>query len=378
MKNNLGKIVQSVLIFFNLSVLNAQGFTTEAVLNKQSAYIKEPVVLTFDIKQTDNTKVMFFDFTLAENKAYEFYRIGVKQEGTYQKAQVHYTYLIYPLQRGEITIDFELIQKTTTKQDVAYSFSGDRDNVKDMTTKNVPIKIDPLKLQVKPLPEHTQLVGDFTLSYNIKKHDAEAYEPLPFTIEIKGEGYLPKLDEIVKPSKNYTLFKEEPNVNSIKKDKKMYHTVTYVFAFSTDKSFALPSIRLKAFNPITEKSYTLDIPKQNFTILPQTKEKLTDKTDFPMPLHRTDWSWLGTLLGYGIVFLAGLLTAKSVQWYKKDKGKSNTFTQNIAQTNDPKVLIRLLIAEDSKKYAHIIEKLDAHIYGDKPLNIKEVKKELNA
>ena len=135
--------------------------------------------------------------------------------------------------------------------------------------------------------------------------------------------------------------------------------------------------KIKAFNTFDTKCYTLEIPQQNFTVTPADNKMLVDKVDSPMPLHKTDWSWLTALLGYIVVFFAGFLTAKSVQWHKEEKVKSNSFSVQIAQTDDPKTLLTLLMAEDSKKYASIIEKLDAHIYGKKPLNLKEIKKELN-
>jgi hypothetical protein len=157
----------------------------------------------------------------------------------------------------------------------------------------------------------------------------------------------------------------------------MFHTVTYHLALSAKKSFLLPSIQLKAFNPAKKQSYTLEVPKQNFTVIPVENKRLVDQTDSPMPLQKIDWSWLTTLLGYIVVFIAGVLTAKSVQWHKKEKIKTDPFTVQIAKTDDPKALLTLLMAEDSRKYESVIEKLDAHIYGKKPLNLKEIKKELN-
>jgi hypothetical protein len=246
-----------------------------------------------------------------------------------------------------------------------------------MTMTDTPVTVEPVTLHVNPLPKNTQLVGDFSLTYKIKTHEATAYEALPVMIEIKGEGYLPKLDNIVKQNQDYTLFKEQPQIKSVKSDQTMFHTVTYHLALSAKKSFTLPAIQLKAFNPVSRKSYILEVPEQNFKVTVVPDERLLDKTDMPMPLGKTDWSWLGTLLGYIVVFTAGFLTAKSVQWQKKEKKKPSAFSVQVAQADDPKTLLTLLVAEDSQKYAEIIEKLDAHIYGKKSLNLKEIKKELN-
>ncbi|WP_320347167.1 hypothetical protein [Sulfurovum sp.] len=227
MKNSLGKKIVSIFIFFSISLLYGQGFTSSAMLDKESAYIKEPVILTFDINQTDRSKVMFFDFTLTESEAYEFHRLDAKEVDSYQKAKIHYTYLIYPLKSGVIDIGFKLTQKVTTTENVAYSFSGDRDNVKGITTTDTPIKLEPLKLRVKALPEGTQVVGAFTLTHQIKNHEANAYEPIPFSVEIKGTGYPPVLETLLAPTDAYTLFKEDPQANVLRNVQRTYSTVLY-------------------------------------------------------------------------------------------------------------------------------------------------------
>ncbi|MDM5270651.1 hypothetical protein PGH07_00495 [Sulfurovum sp. zt1-1] len=378
MKNSLGKSVITFIIFSSISLLYGEGFTSKALLNKESAYIKEPVLLTFDIKQTDYSKVMFFEFTLTENEAYEFYRLDAKVEDRYQNAQIHYTYLLYPLKSGVIDIGFELVKKVTTKEDVAYSFSGDRDNVKRMTTTDSIIKLEPLKLTVKPIPEGTLLVGDFTLTHQVKTHEASAHEPIPFSVEIKGTGYPPILNNIFLSTDDYILFKEEPQVNTIRSAKHTYNTVVYPMAMSSAKSFTFNEVKIKSFNPKTQKSYMLTIPAQAFNIKPVAQSSLIDKVDSPAPIKVTDWSWIGTFLGYIVVFISGFFTAKSVQWHKKEKIKNDPFIEQINQTSDPKTLLRLLIAEDSKKFAPAIEKIEAHIYQNKPLDLKAIKKELNA
>lgn len=378
MKNSLGKKIISIFIFLSIVLLYGEGFTSNAMLDKKNAYIKEPVILTFEIKQTDHSKVMFFDFTLTPSDAYEFHRLDAKEIDSYQGAQVHYTYLIYPLKSGIIDIGFHLIQKVTTKENVAYSFSGDRDNVKGITTTDTPVALKPLQLTVKPLPEGTQLVGDFTLTHQIKNHEANMYEPIPFSVEIKGTGYPPILEKLLAPTNDYTLFKEDPQVSVIRSAKRTYSTVLYPLALSAEKSFTLDAIKIKSFNPTTQKSYILTIPEQEFIINPIAHSALLDKVDSPAPLNATDWSWIGTLMGYIVVFFSGFLTAKSVQWHKKKKIKDDPFIQQISQTNDPKKLLSLLIAEDSKKFASAIEKLEAHLYRKKPLDLKAIKKELNA
>ncbi len=163
-----------------------------------------------------------------------------KRPDSYHNVKIHYDYLIYPLKAGDINITFSLLKKVTNDDSVAYSFSGDRDNVKHLVTKDTRIQLPPLQLKVKSLPEGTTLVGDFALTYDIKKHHAKAYEPLPFQISIKGEGYPPLLDTLLPQEGNFTRFTEKPIVKSIATKKGTQSTVTYPMAtFTYSKLYAL-------------------------------------------------------------------------------------------------------------------------------------------
>jgi len=142
--------------------------------------------------------------------------------------------------------------------------------------------------------------------------------------------------------------------------------------------FFFQKFAIKAFDPSKERSYILRIPQQSFTINPVDTKTLVDTIDSPAPQKPTDWSWLGTFFGYIIVFIAGFLTAKSVQWQKRVQHKIDPFSVQIAQTNDPKVLLALLMAEDCKKYSIAIEMLEAHLYEGKKINLNELKRELHA
>lgn len=376
MKISLGNFKILFMIFFSIILLHAEGFEYTLEVNKQSPYVKEAVIVTLDIKQTDYSKVMLFDFTPTKSKDYTFYLLSAKEKDSYQNTKVHYAYLIYPLKAGKIQLTFQLTQKVTTAQNVVYSFSGDKENTKVLTTNDTRIDLAPLKLHVKPLPEGTQLVGDFTIKNDIQSHEAKSYEPVPMSIEIKGTGFPPKLDDLFASTQTYTLFKERPQIKRTKSDKGISSVITYPMAISAKQSFTFDVASIKAFDPTTEKSYMLSLPPEDFKITEVARENLVDQVDSPKPMEQMDWSWLGTLLGYLVVFFAGFLTAKSVQWQKRVQHKENPFSVQIAQTDDPKVLLALLMAQDSKKYAAAIEILEAHLYEGKKLNLNELKREL--
>ena len=146
-------------------------------------------------------------------------------------------------------------------------------------------------------------------------------------------------------------------------------------ALSHSKSFTLSSIELKAFNPKTEKSYTLTVPEQHFDIQEVTEEMLVDTIDAPNML-KEDWSWLSTLLGYIVVFAAGYLTALSWRWKKKSISKTrHPLIQKIQNCKDEKALLQVLIAADSKRFTPSIEKLESSLYGNGKINFNKIKQE---
>ncbi len=378
MKKNPGSLLTTLIfVLLSITVVYADDFSSKFTLSTATPYVKEAVIMKLDLVQTDHSKVMFFKFSPKKSDDYEFYRLNIKEEDAYHAAKVYYTYLIYPKRAGDIAITFDLIKMVTTDEKVAYSFSGDRDNIKGLNKKDIPVELPPLKLRVKPLPKGTLIVGDFTLEQMLKKREAKSFEPLPFTITIKGNGYPPILTGIIPDSEEFTLFKETAITHSSRSIQGTKSSVTYPMALSAKQSFHLPAITLKAFNPKTEKSYNLTIPKEHFTITQPDQSTLLDKIDSPKPLQ-SNWSWLGTLLGYLIVFVAGFLTAKSFKWSPRRKQKStvDAITEEIQAVNDPKELLALLIATDARRYKNAIEKLEESLYGKKKYDLKRIKKEL--
>jgi len=374
-KRNLGKILK-LFIALSFVLLSAEDFTYDFHLDKQDPYLKEPVILTLDLKQTNHNIVLLFNFDLRKSDDYLFQRIDTKETDSHHNTQIHYVYLIYPLKSGEIKLSFDLMKKVTTDDSVAYSFSGDRDNIKGLVTTDTKITLPPLSLKVKELPRNTTLIGDFKLTHKFKKTKAEAYEPIPFEVKIEGSGYPPLLENLLPKNMDFTLFQENPIVKSRHSTQGTKSSVIYPMALSSENSFDLNPITIKAFNPKSMKSYTLTIPKQHFTISKVDVNTLVDKTDNPKPL-RSDWSGFSSLLSYLVIFAAGYLTALSVKWRKKTLAQTeDPFKEKIENCNDERSLLQLLMSIDSKKFATDIEILENALYGNAKINFKKVKQEL--
>jgi hypothetical protein len=371
MRNSLGKIV---IFLLTLSMLWAEDFGYHIQVDNPHPYIKEPILLTLELNQTNPDIVLFFNFDIQKSDQYSFARLDTIEEDNHHNTRIKYLYRIYPLHDGAIDIAFHLIKKVTSDESVAYSYSGDRDNVKTLVTQDTPITLPPLHLEVNPLPKDTLLVGDFSLNYQLKNHQANAHEPLPFQVTIEGVGYPPLLDTLLPKEGNFTRFTESPLVHS----QNGKHKILYPMALSHTKSFTLSPIVIKAFNPKTEKIYALKIPKQRFEIAEVITSDLVDQEENPMRLASDDWSWIGTLLGYIVVFGAGYLTAFSLKWRKKSPPLKKTPLQiKIDNCQDKKALLQLLIATDGQRFLSTIERLERAIYQGEKINLRSLKEELS-
>ncbi len=373
MKRSLG----SLLLFLFYSTLAwSEDFSYNFTVDKHQPYVKEAVLLNLEINQTKHDKVLFFNFDLKKSPNYHFQRIDIQEEGKHHFAYKRYSYLIYPLKVGGIDLKFKLQEQAATDESISYSYSGDRDNIKALVTTDSDIHLAPITLNVKALPKETEVVGDFKLEYHVQTHKAKAYQSIPIEVEIKGYGYPPLLENILLSENNITLFKEEPLVKSVSTVKGTQSTISYSMALSSSENFSLKKREIKAFNPKTQKSYTLILPKQSFTIEPVKPSTLIDKIDSPKPLEN-DFSWLSNFFSYLIVFVAGYLTALSLKWkQKRGRIETNFMTSKIKNTKSEKELLQVLMASNDTAFNQKINELEMLIYGKGKKSFKDIKDEL--
>ena len=377
MKNSLGKIV---IFLLSLSVLYGEDFSHKMQVGNQTPYVKEATVLTLELNQTNADMVLLFNFDLKKSDDYEFIRLDSVEEDAYHNAYFKYIYLLYPLKSGEIEVEFNLIKKVTTDESIAYSYSGDRDNVKTLVTKDTPIILPSLFLNVKAIPKDTLLVGDFKLTHTLKNYNAKAYEPIPFNITLKGRGYPPLMQTILTQKGEFTRFTEKPIVVSKATLNGTKNKIIYPIALSHKESFSLSPLVLKAFNPKTEKSYELTMPKQQFEIEKVAIEELIDSQNSPDKVEQDlswSWSWIGEILSYILTFVAGYIVAIALKWQrKKSKKESSSLELKIKKSKDAKELFQLLMATNNRKFDLTIKLLEGALYRGEKIDFKEIKHKL--
>ncbi len=377
MNRNPGRnVLLFVCLFCLLGILHAEDLQFKATLDHTDPYLKAPVILSVDINQTNPDIVLLFQFDVVKSDAYLIKQIDALHDDTMYHTHHHYLYRIYPLKTGPVTIDFNLVKRITDERKVAYSASGDRDDFKKLETKDITLHPKPLTMHVKPLPENTMLVGDFTIHRTLGRTKAQAYEPIPLKIILRGRGYPPIVERILPKIEGVTVFSEKPDVKQTVSRGGIRYTVTYTLSLSAKKSFILPALSLQAFNPYKAKSYTLTLPAEHFTITSPDTKSLVDRTDNPKPF-RTDLSWLGSLLGYLAAFFAGYLTALAWKWKRKvTKGTEEPLKEKVEACKDDKALFQVLMAADDRRFKGAVAALERTLYKKEKSDFKTIKKEI--
>ena len=367
---------QTLFIYlFLLTLLHAEDMRYDITVSNTTPYLNEAVFLDINLTQLDHSKVMRFKFKVKKSKTYVAHQIGFKEYDNYHSLKHIYHYLLYPKKSGKISLNFELIKSLTDDDKVAYAISGDRDNVKGLEKEDMNIVINPYMLSVKSLPKGVDLVGNFSLTHSLSTQSTDAFEPIYLKAELKGEGYLEAFNLIDENSTTYHLFKEMPKVQNFHSKQGTRSSIEWDYAISAQNNFSLKEVRLKAFNPKTKKVYELKIPSYAISVKNIKKEMLLDKENYPSSSSTIDWSWLGTLFSYLIVFMGGFLVPKDI--FKRkivlEKSSEEILFEKIKNAKTHKVLLKILLTENSLNYHEAIASLESVIYNKKRISLSKIK-----
>jgi len=350
--------MKKLLFVFFATLLSANDIAMNMHLSKTKVYQGEAVVLDVNISQIDHTKVMLFRFSPKKSPKYQFYQVDFREDNRRGNLKHRYKYLIYPTSSGSVDIEFDTVQSITDEGKIAYAISGDRDNVKALKTQDIIHKVTPLRLEVAPIPKGVKFVGDYRLEYKIDQTTLNAFEPIHISISIKGSGLPLEAFDAIGESPNYKRFKQKPLVANHHLHNATQSSIEWRYALSAQKSFRLEAIELQAFDPKTQKSYTLTTPQTQFTIHQAKHEQLIDKVDYPPKAQPFDWGWLLLTFGYIGVFVAGFLTPRDIlKRLQKEVTMPSKLEFEIVQTQTPKELQALLLAQNDRRFDSLIKQI---------------------
>jgi hypothetical protein len=356
MKNNLGN--KLVLIFVFIASLYADDdFSYNInVPYKISINKKEPLYLECEIKQLKyDDKIIFFKLTPKQNSAFEIHFLKLKEINKLHNKKLVYSYLIYPLKKGDYKLEFKLFLQKTNEEGLKPEYEGDRDNVLSMVSKDSYANIKPILVNVKSVNKNNILFGDFNLTYKINQKTYEAYEPIYITYTLSGEGYNPNIKDLFQKSKNYEYFLDTPKkiIKYTKNGTKIKYI--YKYAFISNKSFTIPSVVLDYV-----KTPSIDIK-----IIKPNKNQLLDKKIYPISSKEIYQNYINYLWYFGI-FISGFVSANMLNHFRLRKKRYKNNVPKLKKPEDIKDLKQRLIwmiSEDKKLYKKEIDELSKKLFS---------------
>lgn len=334
--------------------------------DKKEVLVGEPFELALFFKQKKDAQAV--DSKYIEPDLKGFWKKHESKPIQYKDGEYVVTKIIYTLAAQRVG-QFDILP---AKIQIA-----SRANTKDMFgmwMQNVKWKTylsNGLNIDVKPLPEGVNLVGDFIISASADKTEINANEALNVVVKIKGEGNLEDIKTLKPYVENVSVFDEKIVIKNSELSQKM--------AFVADENFTIPPFSIKYFDLKTKEIKTIatevikvkvngeKVKKELIIKRPHSEKSVADVPQTVQP----DIAYFLLF----IAFVVGLVSGISIMLLKPWRFFIQEKSLNI---KDPKVLLmKLLPFKGDEEAQKIIEILEKNIYSHEKIEIdKKVLKEL--
>ncbi len=229
--------------------------TLDMRVSKEKVFVGQPIQLTVYFGENSRANLMKVEFQKPNFK--DFLAKEIDGEKTYRKGDylVHeLRYILTPKYEGNFTIpsaSARVAQRSRRRDDFFGTFFD--------TPKWSRVVSNSVAVEVKPIPDGNDLIGDFTIDTKVDKTDTKANKPVNLTITIKGEGNLEDFDTLKYEIDGVTVYGDDAKVQSHLVGDRLISTYVKKFVFIADKDFTIPAKSFKVFDFKSGKSKSLDI-----------------------------------------------------------------------------------------------------------------------
>ncbi len=375
MKSTLGKACILLLLYIN--VFSSSTLATYSLTaNKTNIYEKEAVKISFVTHQTQHDNIMFFFLEPKKSKKYDIALLQkTAKDIAYHDKQTTFTFLLFPLVDGEIEVDFDFTIKVASDDAVVETYTGGRNNVQWIQTKDTKVKIKPIKLNVKRLEKNVDLVGDFKLVAKIEKKAINEYESLNATYSLQGLGFDKINIEPISKIEDVSMFSDVTKFYNKKTEYGYQIKREFHYALISDKNFTIEKKKFKCYSPSSNTYYTIETNEYNISVSKLDKTELLDTTNHPQEVD--NFVRVKDFFIYIFVFSIGFISAKIVPttFYTF---KINSEFSDINNCKTPKELLHALANHHSKiDFKGHLDRLEAIVYAHADSkDFKAIKKEI--
>lgn len=223
-----------------------------------------------------------------------------------------------------------------------------------------------LSIDVKPLPNGVELIGDFSIKASVDKYEIGSNEAVNLNIEVNGIGNLEDIKSFKPHVDGVAVFDEKIVIDR--------ERLTQKLAFIAEDNFVIPPFSIKYFDTkikeiktITTKEIKIGVkntkPKEKLVIKKeQNRLALDDKIE---STTKAEVSYIFLSISLVIGFIIGVLVMMIKPWNLLKNDKKTT-----PSLKEPKILlIKLLPFKDDKEVQDIVDMLEKNIYSSQSVEI---------
>ena len=347
---------------------------------KQSVYVGEAFKVKIKIKQKNNAQAIDSKFAPPELK--NFWIKTQKQGNRYREGNYIVTdvdYIVAAQKSGTLHIGRAKLQiaNRTHSRDPWGSFFP------QLQWRNY--FSNELDIDVKPLPQGVNLVGDFQISASLDKNESAPNDAVNLTLKITGNGNFEDIGSLKPFVDGVNIFEEDATTNSQLLNGKYVAIWQQKMAFVSEHDYTIPPIELKYFNPQTKNIVTISTKPLHVKIKGKSakKEKAlkiqrsVDENEIPKV--QTAQESVGSQPAYLwiVALVAGIIIGvliMLVPWRRLRKDDDSAL--HVSIRDEKSVLNFLLNHMQDRDVAEMVKLLEAKIYEGKSVVID--KKELKS
>ena len=218
-------------------------------------------------------------------------------------------------------------------------------------------------IEVLPLPDGIDIVGNYTISSSIDTNSTEINKPANLTVHIEGIGSLEGLAKLHLALPNQLVFESEPKIDTNITESSMMSSYTQTFSIVSDKSFSIPAIEFRYLNSDTGVVETLSTPSYYVTI--------TNPLILEGYIIYVAILFLGVLLGVGATIL--------LRPWLAHRAYRTPLQSRVRYAKTDRVLYKILLPYANRpNIVDILHKLEENIYhnAEHKIDRREVLKEV--
>jgi hypothetical protein len=342
----------------------------EVKTNKNSYYVGEPIISTVYFRYKNNVEVVDAKLDPFEPEGFwkkEMQSPKPKQINGFITYQINN--LLFAKKSGEIEIPNQIIN--VAKRDPRNFIRWEK------------VFSNKLNLDIKPLPNGINNIGNFTIDASVDKNKIDANEPINLTITLDGNGNFEDINQFSLNMPKQVLYSSKPEIQtSVVKNKLMGNFVQKISIIS-DESYTIPPIAFSYFDATTKKIKTIQTKKIDIEVKKSSKkpaptiETLQTKIE-PQVVTKIEYVEKDSNLKYifGIVgFIVGVILTFVLFKTKRSKtSKEDTpLIKQIKKAKDDKTLYDILLPYIQDETIQLyIKELENNLYnkGTTTLNKK--------